>query len=1011
MAINVPSDPKVYTTKYDNFKGVDFTNDPSNVWSHRSPNAVNMTPDLAGRPWKRTGWEIIKTSLDFRNCYNSQMGHDDDDPGYYDGKIVPIKTNYFEIGGEDYLAISNNLGLFIYSKFIGTSAKDAADIIYIDRYYGEVGTAEENLATVIGDTVASKTFVSFMPDPNRAFFFEGMGLAGFYIFCTATWDDNGTPVLKTNLFRFDGQVLRLAEAYVPTIMIAKEPGDAPGTIYENPNVLTVKRKCQFMGDGTEKNFVLPEKADETAELKVELMENGAWTVKTLTTHYTVNYSYSWNGQTVTKVTFVNPPPASTVDIVRISYSVGGDVPTSATYYSPPGNISVVTQTRQTRTLTYTNGVPQSPTPWINQATTTSRIRAEWAIPNIIITNGEPKADVYMQTAENTWTAQPVSDLIVDKSYTAYSNILSIDIPDSSDLETYYGKTSYSESVPTEVSSSISFVESGTSGGGGGIELFGDMTVINEVKTVIQQRYVITRTDYPVKVEANQRVYLSTKERTAFEQCQRAMVYGDSVFLSGSTANNYRSRVWWSAKENPTYFPDLNYIEAGSNDTKIAGMMKVGEYLGIVKQGQSYDSTIYLAYPTKIATGSVQNGDTTETTYDDTFSVKSSIGGIGAVSPGAFNILNDEPLFLSRNGVMGINPANENEKQLRNRSFYINKRLAEEGNLENAFSFVWRNLYILAVNNHCYLLDGSQKSSWANEKTNLQYECYYWDNVPAQCFAKYNDELWFTDKKGRLCRFKPEFHPDSYHDDYDPNIVAADDTSKDIIPVSALCSNEDVKIEINPQTWWTQMPKTGRYYFTYGSAGYLHRTMLAHTLYDRDGNPTWGNRFGNAGHLDSEGETILPQLHNTEGWHLNGEPVSLATYGITVTGKPMINDTIMVCVGNPIIAKWSTVFDDDGSAHYFKTMQKKGSMVSLLPQSSTGVKVYLKKDNNAEKFVGTATVRSSTNEITAPSDFYLNKKMKKYKRLQIITVNDGYDETFGLDEIIKCYTLGNYSRNR
>ena len=80
MAINVPSDPKVYTTKYDNFKGVDFTNDPSNVWSHRSPNAVNMTPDLAGRPWKRTGWEIIKTSLDFRNCYNSQMGHDDDDP-------------------------------------------------------------------------------------------------------------------------------------------------------------------------------------------------------------------------------------------------------------------------------------------------------------------------------------------------------------------------------------------------------------------------------------------------------------------------------------------------------------------------------------------------------------------------------------------------------------------------------------------------------------------------------------------------------------------------------------------------------------------------------------------------------------------------------------------------------------------------------------------------------------------------------------------------------------------
>ena len=80
MPINVPKKPKVYTTKYDNFRGVDFTNDPSNVWSHRSPNAKNMTPDLSGRPWKRTGWKVEKSSQDFRDCFNTQMGYEEVDP-------------------------------------------------------------------------------------------------------------------------------------------------------------------------------------------------------------------------------------------------------------------------------------------------------------------------------------------------------------------------------------------------------------------------------------------------------------------------------------------------------------------------------------------------------------------------------------------------------------------------------------------------------------------------------------------------------------------------------------------------------------------------------------------------------------------------------------------------------------------------------------------------------------------------------------------------------------------
>ena len=66
MAIAVPAQPKVYTTKYDSFKGVDFTNDQTNVWRRRSPTGRNMLPDASGRPFKRHGWEILISNADIQ---------------------------------------------------------------------------------------------------------------------------------------------------------------------------------------------------------------------------------------------------------------------------------------------------------------------------------------------------------------------------------------------------------------------------------------------------------------------------------------------------------------------------------------------------------------------------------------------------------------------------------------------------------------------------------------------------------------------------------------------------------------------------------------------------------------------------------------------------------------------------------------------------------------------------------------------------------------------------------
>ncbi len=52
---------QIKTTAYGNFKGVDFSTDPSLVEPYRSPWAVNMMADTGGMPEKRPGWRTLHT--------------------------------------------------------------------------------------------------------------------------------------------------------------------------------------------------------------------------------------------------------------------------------------------------------------------------------------------------------------------------------------------------------------------------------------------------------------------------------------------------------------------------------------------------------------------------------------------------------------------------------------------------------------------------------------------------------------------------------------------------------------------------------------------------------------------------------------------------------------------------------------------------------------------------------------------------------------------------------------
>lgn len=125
-------------------------------------------------------------------------------------------------------------------------------------------------------------------------------------------------------------------------------------------------------------------------------------------------------------------------------------------------------------------------------------------------------------------------------------------------------------------------------------------------------------------------------------------------------------------------------------------------------------------------------------------------------------------------------------------------------------------------------------------------------------------------------------------------------------------------------------------------------------------------------------------------------------------------------GKAIVAIWTTKNDDDGSPHLYKTMQKKGCMVTIKPYTRSSAKIYLAKDGDPEKLVKQENMdifdwndidfdRFTFNTNDSPQDIFMRSKVKKYKRLQIIIKNDAENEGFGIFQIAKTFVFGNYAK--
>lgn len=243
------------------------------------------------------------------------------------------------------------------------------------------------------------------------------------------------------------------------------------------------------------------------------------------------------------------------------------------------------------------------------------------------------------------------------------------------------------------------------------------------------------------------------------KCRLATVYGvggatDRVFVSGNPEK--KGTDFFSAFENPAFFPDVNYTKIARDGGEIVGYTVMSNALASFLSGGANERNVV------VRTGALdENGEAV-------FRITNTIIGQDAVAPDSFCRTDKEPLFLTDRGVYAVTAEElTGEKYSQERSYYIGSAIREATGREEASACIYGDFYVLALGGTLYLMDLQQKTYEKNSPySSFQYECYYFPSIPARVvFTDEDGALCFGTAGGKLCRFAVETDaPTSYNDD-------------------------------------------------------------------------------------------------------------------------------------------------------------------------------------------------------------------------------------------------------
>ena len=218
----------------------------------------------------------------------------------------------------------------------------------------------------------------------------------------------------------------------------------------------------------------------------------------------------------------------------------------------------------------------------------------------------------------------------------------------------------------------------------------------------------------IKVRAKKTIMLKDKDGEDKEswkfidECTILCEYDNRVFFSGNP--DYPSQVWFCMLNDPTYIGELNFFVDGKGLAPITGMMTVADTLMVLKADTTQDSSIY--FHTALDTES----DFNPRIYPSQGG-KSNLGCLGA----CINFL-DDPVYISRLGLEGVGQrVVTTERAIEHRSSMIDGRFVNE-DLSECLLEEWGGYLLCMINGKIYMADSRQV--YQDELGNMQYEWYY-----------------------------------------------------------------------------------------------------------------------------------------------------------------------------------------------------------------------------------------------------------------------------------------------
>lgn len=245
-------------------------------------------------------------------------------------------------------------------------------------------------------------------------------------------------------------------------------------------------------------------------------------------------------------------------------------------------------------------------------------------------------------------------------------------------------------------------------------------------------------------------------KSQINKCSMMCVYGyaganNRVFMAGNP--DLPNIISYSHINNVTYIPADNTIVAGLEVVPLTGLVRLNDgKMAALKDVSDTDATLFrIGYATFNS--------------EEKFNIEGSVKGEGNISNYAHDTLINEPLILTSNGVFALNTATlTDEIYVYHKSYYIDTKLKQEPNLKNAVGMSNDGKYYLAINDHVYVADSRFKTTNSNSKySNYQYEWFYWTNLPVKIWFVWNNELYFGDKYGNICKFRDNSDENRFKD--------------------------------------------------------------------------------------------------------------------------------------------------------------------------------------------------------------------------------------------------------